>query len=58
MSKIHQFDETFQQESENVEQMKIMLREKENQYKEKLVKINGDLENIQKKKSKSQAEIF
>ena len=36
-----------------MEQMKEMLRDKEEQYKEKLVKINKDLEGIQRKKSKS-----
>lgn len=46
MSKIQEFDDTFQQEAENMEQMKEMLRDKEEQYKEKLVKINKDLEVI------------
>ena len=46
MSKIQEFDDTFQQEAENMEQMKEMLRDKEEQYKEKLVKINKDLEGI------------
>ena len=53
MSKIQEFDDTFQQEAENMEQMKEMLRDKEEQYKEKLVKINKDLEGIKRKKSKS-----
>ena len=38
--------------------MKAMLKDKEDQYKQKLLKINNDLEGIQKKKSKSQSDIF